>query len=112
MELTFSYTPEQDVYHSVGEQISLGLLPQENSIYGTVKETYDLLRSEDLGHTKWIRGAVVLPVCHCLLVRKGRRLHDIQKVLSHEQVGLLLLRISPLFAIVWLIVGLDAMRRP
>ena len=75
------------MFYSVDAGISLGLLPQENSIFGTVTETYDLLRSEDLGVMKWIRGAVVLPVSHCLLVRKGQKLQGIRRVLSHEQVS-------------------------
>ena len=49
-------------------------------------ETYDLLRSSDVGESKWIRGAVALPIQHCLVVRRGKTLRDIKKVLSHEQV--------------------------
>jgi len=60
-------------------------LPQENSIFGSVTETYDLLRSSELGTRKWIRGAVRLSVQHCLVVRRGKTIRDIKKVLSHEQ---------------------------
>ncbi|KAI0051667.1 PDT-domain-containing protein [Auriscalpium vulgare] len=74
-----------DVFHSVDAALPLGLLPQENSIFGTVTETYDLLRSPEVGKTKFIRGAVTLSVRHCLLVRKGTRLEDIKTILSHEQ---------------------------
>lgn len=74
-----------DVFYSVNETFQFGLLPQENSIFGMVIETYDLLRSDDVGRTKWIRGAVTLPVQHCLLVRKGQKLHNIKRLLSHEQ---------------------------
>jgi prephenate dehydratase len=63
----------------------LALLPQENSIFGIVTETYDLLRSSELGESKWIRGAVTLSVQHCLLVRRGKTIRDIKSVLSHEQ---------------------------
>ncbi|KAH9982372.1 Prephenate dehydratase-domain-containing protein [Lactifluus volemus] len=59
-----------DVFHSVGPTTQLALLPQENSIFGTVTETYDLLRSSAVGESKWIRGAT---------------LPEIQRVLSHEQ---------------------------
>lgn len=77
-----------DVFHSVGpsEDLTLALLPQENSIFGIVTETYDLLRSSELGESKWIRGVVTLPVQHCLIVRRGKTMRDIKKVLSHEQV--------------------------
>jgi len=60
-------------------------LPQENSIFGIVTETYDLLRSPDVGESRWIRGAVTLPIQHSLVVRHGKTLRDIKKVLSHEQ---------------------------
>ena len=77
-----------DVFHSVGpsRDLTLALLPQENSIFGIVTETYDLLRSSELGESKWIRGAVTLPVQHCLIVRRGKTMRDIKTVLSHEQV--------------------------
>ncbi|KAH9022633.1 hypothetical protein EDB85DRAFT_1895158 [Lactarius pseudohatsudake] len=47
--------------------VHLTLLPQENSIFGIVTETYDLLRSSDVGESS------------------GKTLRDIKKVLSHEQ---------------------------
>lgn len=45
-----------DVFHSVGPTVHLALLPQENSIFGIVTETYDLLRSSDVGESRWVRG--------------------------------------------------------
>jgi len=80
------------VFHSVGPSanLTLGLLPQENSIFGIVTETYDLLRSSELGKSKWIRGTVTLSVQHCLLVRRGKTMRDIKRVLSHEQVRIFL----------------------
>jgi len=74
-----------DAFHSVGPTTHLALLPQENSIFGTVTETYDLMRSPTVGESKWIRGAVTLSVQHCLVVRCGKTLPEIKKVLSHEQ---------------------------
>jgi prephenate dehydratase len=75
------------VFHNVGPSAgSLALLPQENSIFGVVTETYDLLRSSELGESKWIRGAVTLSVQHCLVARRGKTMRDIKRVLSHEQV--------------------------
>ncbi|KAH9984662.1 Prephenate dehydratase-domain-containing protein [Russula compacta] len=78
-------TISADVFHSVGPSVHLGLLPQENSIFGIVTETYDLLRSTDVGESKWIRGAVTLSIQHCLVVRRGKTVRDIKRVLSHEQ---------------------------
>lgn len=60
------------------------MVPQENSIFGNVVETYDLLREADLNN--FIRGEITLKIEHCLVVRKGVKLQDIQKVMSHEQV--------------------------
>jgi len=85
---TVHYLPRDtisDVFHSVGPSAQLALLPQENSIFGIVTETYDLLRSSDVGESKWIRGAVTLSVRHCLVVRRGKTIRDIKRVLSHEQ---------------------------
>jgi prephenate dehydratase len=80
-------TVSADAFHSVGPTTHLALLPQENSIFGTVTETYDLMRSSTVGESKWIRGAVTLSVQHCLVVRRGKTLPEIKKVLSHEQVS-------------------------
>jgi Prephenate dehydratase len=80
------------VFHSVGPSgdLTLALLPQENSIFGIVTETYDLLRASELGESKWIRGTVTLSVQHCLVVRRGKTMRDIKRVLSHEQVRIFL----------------------
>ncbi|TFY57190.1 hypothetical protein EVJ58_g7171 [Rhodofomes roseus] len=63
------------------------LLPQENSVFGTVTETYDLLRLPEVGTEKFVRGELVLPVRHSLLVRRGVQLADVERVLSHEQAS-------------------------
>lgn len=89
------------MFHSVGPSGNLGLLPQENSIFGIVTETYDLLRSSELGESKWIRGTVTLSVQHCLLVRRGKTMQDIKTVLSHEQVRIFFWLWS-LAEVVWL----------
>ncbi|KAJ7940864.1 Prephenate dehydratase-domain-containing protein [Mycena leptocephala] len=59
-----------------------GVVPQENSIFGSVIETYDALRKQDIG---FIRGEIVLEVQHCLLVQRGVKREDIQCIKSHEQ---------------------------
>jgi prephenate dehydratase len=72
-----------DIFGAVSSTAQLGVVPQENTIFGTVLETYDVLRKPVSG---FIRGEVTLQIQHCLLVRQGVELYDIQKVFSHEQV--------------------------
>lgn len=73
-----------DVFLSLSYAVPFGVVPQENSIFGSVTETYDVLRKPDTGV---VCGEVTLAVQHCLLVRRGVKLEDIEQVLSHEQVG-------------------------
>ncbi|KAH9837138.1 PDT-domain-containing protein [Rhodofomes roseus] len=76
-----------EVFKAVSPEIPFGLLPQENSVFGTVTETYDLLRLPEVGTEKFVRGELVLPVRHSLLVRRGVQLADVERVLSHEQAS-------------------------
>ena len=64
----------------------MAVIPAENSIFGSVVETLDLLRLPEVGNEKVVAGQVVLEVQHCLLAAKGTKLGDIKNVLSHEQV--------------------------
>ena len=75
-----------DVFHSVPNEAQIAVIPKENSIYGSVSETYDLIRLPDLGKTKFIREEFELPIQHCLVVAEGTKLSDIEHVYSHEQV--------------------------
>ncbi|KAF8912756.1 Prephenate dehydratase-domain-containing protein [Gymnopilus junonius] len=71
-----------DVFDALSPQIPFGVVPQENSIFGAVIETYDALREP---HRTFIRGEITLKVEHCLLVRKGVKLGEIKRIMSHEQ---------------------------
>ncbi len=54
----------------------------ENSIYGTVADVVDFL----IGSKRvMIRGELLLPVRHCLLVQPGVRVEDVRMVQSHPQ---------------------------
>ena len=59
-----------------------GVVPIENSLEGAVTYTLDLLIEED---RLFIRHELVLPIVHCLLIKPGTKVADIQTVYSHPQ---------------------------
>jgi prephenate dehydratase len=72
----------RDVFSAVGEaRASLGVVPIENLLNGTVRETYDLL----LEHALAIVGEVVVPVRLCLAALPGQSIEAIERVYSHIQ---------------------------
>lgn len=75
----------KDVFNSLSPTIPFGVVPQENTIFGSVIETYDQLRHSNVGKGLFVVGEVTLGVQHCLLARKGIPLSEIKDVLSHEQ---------------------------
>lgn len=58
-----------------------GILPIENSSYGSVSEVYDLMRKYHFHIVQSTR----IKVDHRLLVKPGVRLSDIREIVSHEQ---------------------------
>ena len=70
----------------MSDEIPFGLIPQENSIFGPVTETYDALRLREAGETKFVKGEVTLGVKLCLIVRRGVKAEAVTRILSHEQV--------------------------
>ncbi len=56
------------------------VMPIENSLAGTITETYDAM--DELGLS--IIAAVEIPVHHCLLAKQGTALSDVRRVLSHK----------------------------
>lgn len=74
------------MFGTVSPEIPFGIVPQENTIFGAVTETYDTLRGPAVGTDVFVRGEVVLLVQHCLIARKGVQLEDIERIISHEQV--------------------------
>jgi prephenate dehydratase len=64
-----------------GGAASVGVVPIENVVAGTIRETLDLLLAHDLV----IVGEVVVPVRLCLAALPGQRIEDIERVSSHVQ---------------------------
>lgn len=58
-----------------------GILPIDNSLYGTVNEVYDLMKK----YSFFITRSIKLKLSHCLLTKKGTKLEDIREIFSHEQ---------------------------
>jgi prephenate dehydratase len=61
--------------------VNKGVVPVENTIHGTVRETFDSLFKSDLK----IIQKYSLPIHHCIAVLKGTKKRDIKKIISHQQ---------------------------
>jgi 3-deoxy-7-phosphoheptulonate synthase len=73
----------REVFEAVeNEEATLGIVPLENSLTGSIHENYDLLLEYDLR----IVGEVTLRVKHNLIGHKNARIEDIQRIYSHPQV--------------------------
>jgi len=71
-----------DVFESVEKgETPYGVVPIENSIEGSVNQTYDLFLEYDLK----VCGEIVLKIAHCLIAHPGTRLNSIKTVYSHPQ---------------------------
>lgn len=72
----------REVFHSVSTgEASDGMVPIENSLAGTINETYDLLLQYDIP----IYGEVVLAIEHCMMAIPGEQISQIKRVYSHPQ---------------------------
>ncbi len=60
---------------------TLGMLPVENSLAGTVIPAYDLLIDHDLR----VQAEAIVRVEHCLMASPGTKLDEIKRVKSHHQ---------------------------
>jgi len=80
-EIVF-YPNWDDIFIALRQsEIDYGVLPVENSTYGSVTDVYRLIMDNDA----YIFSSCRLPVEHCLLAKKGTKLSDIKEVLSHPQ---------------------------
>lgn len=71
-----------DVFDSVERnEADYGIVPFENSLEGSVNETYDMLLESDLK----VVGEVKIRIVHCLIANEGVSIEDIRHVYSHPQ---------------------------
>ena len=63
-------------------EASIGVIPVENSLSGSIHENYDLLLKHDLK----IVGEITLRIVHNLIGWEGTQLQDLQRIYSHPQV--------------------------
>ncbi|MEM3640616.1 MAG: prephenate dehydratase [Candidatus Bathyarchaeia archaeon] len=71
-----------DVFRSVEKgEADFGVVPVENSIEGSVTQTYDLFLTHDLK----VCGEAIIRIVHCLIVHPGTKLDEIKTVYSHPQ---------------------------
>jgi prephenate dehydratase len=72
----------KQVFQSVEEKsVDYGIVPAENSLEGSVNQTYDLLLETSLR----ICGEVKVRVIHCLLAIPGTKIENLRVVYSHPQ---------------------------
>lgn len=72
----------RDVFDAINRgDATDGLIPIENSLAGSINDSYDLLLNNDLK----VYGEVILPVNHYLLAPPGATLGGIRRVYSHPQ---------------------------
>lgn len=72
----------EDVFKAVEEgTCNYGILPIENSIYGTVNQVYDLMKNYKFHIVK----SVKLKINHAVMAKPGVSMSDIKEIVSHEQ---------------------------
>jgi prephenate dehydratase len=70
-----------DVVRAVEDgSVDYGLLPIENTLAGSVVDTYDALSAAR--HT-WVVGESILPIHHCLLALPGATIDSLERAASH-----------------------------
>lgn len=71
-----------EVFESVNKQETQhGVVPVENSLEGSVNQTYDLFLTHDLK----VCGEIILRVSHCLIANPETTLEAVKTVYSHPQ---------------------------
>ncbi len=63
------------------DEVQFGIIPVENSLEGSISQSYDLLLDSSLK----VCGEIELRVVHCLIANPGARLDLIKRIYSHPQ---------------------------
>ena len=71
-----------EVFESVDKQdVPVGVVPVENSLEGSVNQTYDLF----LTHNLKVSGEIIIRISHCLIGNPNTSLELVKTVYSHPQ---------------------------
>jgi len=71
-----------EVFESVAKQeVPVGVVPVENSLEGSVNQTYDLF----LTHNLKVSGEIIIRISHCLIANPNTSLEAVKTVYSHPQ---------------------------
>jgi chorismate mutase/prephenate dehydratase len=71
-----------EVFESVDRQeVPVGVVPVENSLEGSVNQTYDLF----LTHKLKVSGEIIIKISHCLIANPSTSLEAVKIVYSHPQ---------------------------
>ena len=72
----------EEVFRAVENgKIEYGVIPIQNSTAGSVAAVYDLMTK----YSSYIVKSATLEICHVLAAKKGVKINDIKKILSHPQ---------------------------
>ena len=72
----------RSVFDSVKrDEVDFGVVPIENSLEGSVTQTYDLFLEYDLS----VCGEVIVKIVHCLIANPGTNLDQVNTIFSHPQ---------------------------
>ena len=76
------YRDFEDVFNAVDKgEVDFGILPLQNTTIGSVSETYDLMAKYDF----YINTLIRVEITHCLAVKKGTTISEIEGVYSKEE---------------------------
>jgi chorismate mutase/prephenate dehydratase len=71
-----------ELFESVDKQeVPIGVVPVENSLEGSVNQTYDLFLTHDLK----VCGEIIIRISHCLIANPSTTLEAVKTVYSHPQ---------------------------